>query len=339
MVKLLTDLERLILEFPEADWNWNQLSCNSSITWEFIRKHPTLPWKYNFVSANKNISWKIVKNNPYIRWHYGFMSNNTSVVTWEIVKNNPTLPWNKFWISANENITMQVILDNPGYDWSFSGLSSNPNITIEFVRSTIDKGWDFNSLCKNKAFTFDIINENRDLNWVHRSICENENITWDIIKKNVFPVSYFYFSKNKNLTLDILKEKTYEGFNLRELLRNPSFSIEQAKKIFKDHKSKLSRIQMDNLWEYIYQNPNLTYDDAKRLGIGTRERDFWSLSFNNFDSPRKRIENRAARVIQNGCLRWLIQDVTRDGKLGISLRLGLKELGSLSEAPLYFQGK
>lgn len=38
--------------------------------------------------------------------------------------------------------------------------------------------------------------------------------------------------------------------------------------------------------------------------------------------------NKAARVIQKGCENWLWKPITKDGKLGINARLGLKACGS-----------
>ena len=84
------------------------------------------------------------------------------------------------------------------------------------------------------------------------------------------------------------------------------------------------------------RNPNLTFENI-RDNID-KPWDYWSFSsdrHNNFSCPINRIQENAARVIQRNCLRWLNEPVTLDGKLGITLRLGLKELGSLSEAPLY----
>ncbi len=35
--------------------------------------------------------------------------------------------------------------------------------------------------------------------------------------------------------------------------------------------------------------------------------------------------NKAAKIIQKGCDHWLSKPITKDGKLGIKLRIGLKE--------------
>lgn len=49
-----------------------------------------------------------------------------------------------------------------------------------------------------------------------------------------------------------------------------------------------------------------------------------------------KIPDRAARIIQRNCFRWITEPVTKDGKYGIDLRLGLKHLQDLSEAENLF---
>ena len=44
---------------------------------------------------------------------------------------------------------------------------------------------------------------------------------------------------------------------------------------------------------------------------------------------------KSAKIIQKGCYNWIAKPITKDNKLGILLRLGLKHNSNLDEAPLY----
>ncbi len=54
---------------------------------------------------------------------------------------------------------------------------------------------------------------------------------------------------------------------------------------------------------------------------------FWSnyTTFKVAEERRKKEkEEKAARIIQNGCHNWLWKPVCKDGTLGINVRLGMK---------------
>ena len=43
--RTLTILERLLLKYPNEDWNWFYISENANITMDFVQDHPEKPWK------------------------------------------------------------------------------------------------------------------------------------------------------------------------------------------------------------------------------------------------------------------------------------------------------
>jgi hypothetical protein len=45
----LNDLLILLQLFPTKDWNYDWLSSNLNITWEFIKQNPDKPWNYYFL--------------------------------------------------------------------------------------------------------------------------------------------------------------------------------------------------------------------------------------------------------------------------------------------------
>ena len=78
------DLIKLLYLYPEAEWNWDELSHNPNITWEFIQAHPEIKWwNWHCLSSNEcellnipNLTWDIVKNNPNEKWNWHCLSSN-----------------------------------------------------------------------------------------------------------------------------------------------------------------------------------------------------------------------------------------------------------------------
>src|SRR5271166_4096471 len=61
-------LTTLLKFLPDKPWNFDMLSKNPIISWEFISKNPDKPWSYRLLSKNPNITWDIIKQNPNKPW-------------------------------------------------------------------------------------------------------------------------------------------------------------------------------------------------------------------------------------------------------------------------------
>ena len=51
-----TELEKLLIKFPDKPWNWSLVSKNPNITIEFIDEYSDLPWDWQTVSSNPNLN-------------------------------------------------------------------------------------------------------------------------------------------------------------------------------------------------------------------------------------------------------------------------------------------
>ena len=51
---------QFIIDDPNKDWDWLELSRNPNITWEIIRNNPEYSWDFN------NINCKKIGKNKYI---------------------------------------------------------------------------------------------------------------------------------------------------------------------------------------------------------------------------------------------------------------------------------
>lgn len=120
-----------VLELPEIEWDWENLSRNASIaTPENIRRHPELPWVWGDwgISASKGITPEFILENHnkglvFIEQAQapsgGTLSNNP-VVTTDIIDKLTDHPW----------------------DYSYSGLSNNPNVMIPWLLANLNQDWD-----------------------------------------------------------------------------------------------------------------------------------------------------------------------------------------------------
>lgn len=56
------------------DWCYEELCCDSDITWEIVRDNPDFPWYYEYLSMNPNITYEIVRDNPELPWNYYWLT-------------------------------------------------------------------------------------------------------------------------------------------------------------------------------------------------------------------------------------------------------------------------
>jgi hypothetical protein len=85
----------------------------------------------------------------------------------------------------------------------------------------------------------------------------------------------------------------------------------------------------DKPWDYDYlsENPNITWEIIQANPYKPWNWEY--LSYNEFNYKQKQQEikrNHAAKIIQDACHNWLWKPITKDGKLGINAKIGLKEL-------------
>ena len=80
------------------------------------------------------------------------------------------------------------------------------------------------------------------------------------------------------------------------------------------------------VWSSLSYNPNITWKIIQNNQ--DKPWDWYFLSYNNFNYVKKQEikRNKAAQIIQNGCHNWLWKPITKDGKLGINVRIGLRAL-------------
>ncbi len=234
--KLFVDSSKVpwdeIKAHPEEDWNWQHISYNIYLTWEFmesipyidsLRQHPT-PWDWRAILSHPNITWDIIMTKIHpSKWDWKYISRNPNI-TWENI----------------ESTVLDKVKFPNGVNWDWHELSKHPNITWEIIEanSTFADGtlvpWDWFSISVNPNITWDIIELNFDRPWKWASVVENPNITWDIIEANPF-------------------------LGVRDFGKE----FEEKIKLFRNHQ--ISRDEFVNAWDWpqLSSNPNIPLDIIK----------------------------------------------------------------------------
>jgi hypothetical protein len=247
----------LLESFPDASWDYNELSSNPNINWNYIQKNINKKWNWKKLSSNPAITWDIIKSQPYVKWHWDFITRNPNI-NLEIIKSNPDKKWDWEWLSKQPYITWDIIKEmnkeHMYFDF-YSNFSDNPNITINIVadenqKSEFSVPWDYYKLSCNQSITWIDIKNNPDLPWNWDSVSENPNITWDIVKSNqeISSVSDSSVSPPSSVlspTMTNLYTWDYKG-----LTRNPSITLDDI------INNPLLSENCD--WDYLSSSPKIT---------------------------------------------------------------------------------
>jgi hypothetical protein len=109
----------------DEDWDFDELSKNSNITWDIIEANPGRPWDFRYLSKRPNITWDIIEANPDALWDFDELLKHPNM-TWDIIEAIPDEPWDFESLSINPNITWDIVKANPDKPWNFGWLSANP---------------------------------------------------------------------------------------------------------------------------------------------------------------------------------------------------------------------
>lgn len=199
-----------ILNHPEKQWNWVNLTVNKQILLEDIHNNPNLPW--SGIEMRDDITLDFLINHK------------------QMIKNEHNI-----YSNLNAKDLKKIISTNlkPETSLDFSALSSNPNLTWSLIKSFNDhtklgndlnpySKWNLKLLSKHHNITFKIIKKYSKIGWDYNNLMLNPNLKWkNIIKyKDFFGWSndnIRYFSGNPNMTYDIYL-KYDKNFWVKDLL-------------------------------------------------------------------------------------------------------------------------
>ena len=59
-----TELEKILLKFPDKPWYWRYISKNPNLTMEFIEAHHEKSWNWGWISENINLTMEFIQAHP-----------------------------------------------------------------------------------------------------------------------------------------------------------------------------------------------------------------------------------------------------------------------------------
>ncbi len=74
-------LAELIQRNPDKSWDWDYVSRNPNITWEYIQSNPDMPWDWDNVSCNPNVTRGIMQSNSDKPWNCLYVSYNSNLTS------------------------------------------------------------------------------------------------------------------------------------------------------------------------------------------------------------------------------------------------------------------
>src|ERR1700678_218752 len=90
--------------YPNAEWNYKNLSANPNITWDIVQSNLHKPWDYYYLSDNPNITWDIFQNNPQIQWDYNWLSTNKFNKDTRLIKKRLMKVYFNKWLTKTREI-------------------------------------------------------------------------------------------------------------------------------------------------------------------------------------------------------------------------------------------
>ncbi len=191
MATASTDLEYLLLKYPNALWDWKRLSQNSAISFEFIKSHLDKPWRWDKLCAHPQVPLCFIeKHDPYLRREWFRVRPDVDLAFIKKYSDNIS-DMNWFEISRSSRISMSDIVSNLELPWSPPSIWKNPNITLSvaemFQEHISSQRWFWENL--SCGIDMDTVRLNIDKPWNWQTICRNPhmNLTMYLEHLEKFP--------------------------------------------------------------------------------------------------------------------------------------------------------
>lgn len=235
-------LVQLLKKFPDRKWNYEFLSCNPNITWDFIQQNRHLTGSTGSAGLTWDMDWLVAN----------------SCVTREMIFSDRE-KWGKcLYLAENPNLSMDDIKElfpviHGGHP---VGLSRNPNLTWEFIRNNPDYTWNLVALGKNSNLSLEQGLPEPELKGITLSqfishFLRNPNTTWELFKRLQHlctnPDWGFHLSQNPNITWEIVQANPDIKWHYSNLAENPNIPSGKFPEVWNS------------------RNPNITYRTVRKL--------------------------------------------------------------------------
>jgi hypothetical protein len=240
---------RIVDEYPDLRWNWDELSKHYSfdidflithidkkIDWyyltdnrscrkynpimfdEALLEHPDLPWKWAILSINTDISFETIRQLKDKEWNWMYLSSSQENT--DIIDKYPELPWDWYLIDVSI-LDTEFIRKYHMKDWDWSVLINNQLITHDFILEFPDIDYDWHAFGPNELWDIQTIKmfKDKNLNWTDLSM--SCGISEKDIKDNIdLPWDWDSLSLNNNITHKFIQKYKDKPWNFALICLN-----------------------------------------------------------------------------------------------------------------------
>jgi hypothetical protein len=257
----MNSLQILFEIYPEADWEYGNLSENPNLSFDMVKNNLYYnkiyynDWDFSDLSENPAITTKNLEEYDFLPWDYHSLSKNLNL-KWDFVEKNINKEWDMMDLSANPVITYDIVKKFPDIEWSWYGLLTNPNMTFDIIKSdsrfwnNLDNEFPDNLIDMDNTSEF-LQNCNKHF-WLY--LYQNPNITWNDIEKYIKQLHHkiddkprvhirkmmnkLYFLSSRICTMDKLEYLDINNFSIFDhidrLLCNPNLTYDIISKYAKN---------------------------------------------------------------------------------------------------------
>ena len=210
----------LLKKYPNAHWNWKNLSQFTNFTMEMLEYFSNKPLDWCSISSYSKIPLDIIEKNLNKPWNFYSLSMYRPLtlnfieklhldehVRWAGISKLSYITlefFEKYYdrlnvdnLSENVNLSLEVVEKYNHLNWQLNRLSHNPVITLEFIENHQDFKWDWYEIAENPNITLEFIEKHIDEDWNWDEISKNPNITLDFIEKYIDKINFDVLSGNE----------------------------------------------------------------------------------------------------------------------------------------------
>ena len=215
------NLDDLNKYHKKYELDWNSLSQNKFLTFDFVKNNLEKNWNWSKIIDNPNvINHKTIKKINEIGLNYRDILGNSSF-KYEYLKKLLPNDFSYMNFSRNINMDWNLVCENPLKDWDWDSLSRNESLIWNIVKNNLHLPWNWAEISKHKCVKIQTIKENINLQWSWESISSNPNINPFFVLENYsmnWSISNLTFNDMKSGKRNFIK-KNLDLFTSRLLVR------------------------------------------------------------------------------------------------------------------------
>jgi hypothetical protein len=216
-----TEIEEMVLEFPDKNWNWKELSYNRSVSFGIYLKFPDKDWTW--LGLSTKVTGKLLTDYPTLPWVWDVVAAHVEI---GFVESHPEFPWNYWLVSRRDDLSAEFVEKNLDLPWDWDVIAQKTNLDLNFI-SKIRERVHIGCISCRDDLTPEFVDSHPDWGW-----------DMGILSKNVkFPISWFedkMYSPTESVQSAYWVERLKPKHNFREASTSSTFLYWEFDGMFKD---------------------------------------------------------------------------------------------------------